>query len=76
MATIPPNEIQYELENTHDNRAPNIIVSYTVCLSLAFIAVALRFVARRVSKASLRADDWWIVISLVYSLQEMLHFIH
>ena len=34
------------------------------CGILATAAVSLRFVARRKSKASFAADDWWMVASL------------
>ena len=65
MAQLSPTEIQYELEHIHQDQVPNIIASYATCLSLAYIAVVLRFVARRTSRASLRADDLTIFIALV-----------
>ena len=65
MAQLSPAEIQYEVEHIHQNRAPDIIASYVTCLSLACIAVVLRFVARRISRASLQADDMTILAALV-----------
>lgn len=65
MAQLSPAEIQYELEHIRQDRAPNIIASYAICLSLACIAVVLRFVARRISRASLQADDFTVAIALV-----------
>ncbi len=63
MAELSPSDIQYELEHINDNRPLDVI---------AFVAVALRFVARRASKAPLLANDWCIVVSLVSYLLEFL----
>ena len=71
MAQLSPFEIQYEFEHIRHDRVPNIIASYAIYLSLACIAVMLRFVARRSSRASLKADDLTIVIALV---RKMLRF--
>ena len=38
-----------------------------VCGILATLAVCLRFLARRKTKASLGADDWWMLASLIPS---------
>ena len=65
MAQLSPAEIQYEVEHIRQNRAPDIIASYVTCLSLACIAVVLRLVARRISRASLQVDDMTIVAALV-----------
>ena len=53
------------LAHAHDNRGPVATKSVSVCLGLALIAVTLRVIARRASKAPLKADDYWIFISLV-----------
>lgn len=65
MAQLTPAEIQYEFEHIGQNRAPNIIAAYATCLSLAFIAVVLRLIARKTSRASLQADDLTIFLALV-----------
>ncbi|KAL9135858.1 MAG: hypothetical protein Q9175_002947 [Cornicularia normoerica] len=65
MAQLSPTEIQYEYEDIYQDRAPNIIATYVTCLSLACVAVVLRFVARRTSRASLQADDFAISMALV-----------
>lgn len=73
MAEPSLGEIHYELEHIQDDRGPNIIWSYSICLCLAFLAVALRFIARRASKSSLQADDFWIFVSLVSSVIDKAH---
>ena len=65
MAQLSPTEIQYELEHIHQDRAPSIIASYAICLSLACIAVVLRLVARRTSRSELKADDITMLSALV-----------
>ena len=62
---LSPAEIQYEVANIHDNRAPDLVVSTTVCLSLACVAVSLRLIARRLSKAKVWFDDYMIIVALV-----------
>ncbi|KAF7869961.1 hypothetical protein EAF04_004745 [Stromatinia cepivora] len=49
---------------------PNEIAQHTttaalVVTILAAIAVALRFLTRRLTKAGIEADDWWILIGLL-----------
>lgn len=67
MARLSPTKIYYELEHVRQDRAPNIIASYVICLTLACIAVVLRFVARRTTGALLKADDLTIVIALLFA---------
>ena len=62
---IPPEEIQYELRNIHEDRASDLITTFATCTALAYIAVILRLIARRVNKAPLQADDFWVLIALV-----------
>ena len=65
MALPSINEVEYELSHSREDRGKDILSSFVVCVCLATIAVILRLVARRVSKAALKADDYWILISLV-----------
>ena len=65
MSTLPPEEIQYEMEHASDNKQPNLYAAYITCLILSYIFVLLRFIARRKSRNPLLADDWMVVIGLV-----------
>lgn len=40
----------------------------TIVSVLAVISVALRFWTRRIIKAGYKADDWWILVGLVFML--------
>lgn len=62
---LSPAEIKYELAHIRDNRASNIVVSSVICISLATIAVMLRLLARRLSKAKILADDYMMIFALV-----------
>ena len=64
---ITPTEIRYELQHVEDDRRISFIASLTICTCLAVVATALRFVSRSVSKASVQADDYWVLIALVRS---------
>lgn len=67
MATLSKQEIEYELAHASDDEGPSLIAAYTVCLSLAYIAVALRFISRWKSRNAVLADDWMLVVGLVGS---------
>ena len=66
MATVlSPAETRYQEDRISDNAVPNIIAANAACLSLACIAVALRFICRKSSQMKLEADDWLILAALV-----------
>lgn len=62
---LSQSEILYEFEHINDNRSPDLTISWTICISLAYLAVLLRLIARKVSKAGLKADDYTIILALV-----------
>ena len=47
------------------SKGPQILAAVATTYVLATIAVILRFVSRRISKAQLWWDDWLIIIALV-----------
>lgn len=49
-------EIAYQLAHVKDDRSSELIASHVVCLTLAGIAVVLRLIARRLSKAVIAAE--------------------
>ena len=66
MAVPTPAQIAYMEAHISDDRRPGLIASVVIPLSIATIAVALRFIARRRVRVPLLADDWLILASLVY----------
>ena len=66
-AELPPAEARYQLAHIDESRAKDINSSHFVCLAIAVVAVALRFLSRRISKTPLKADDWMIIAALVLS---------
>ena len=62
-----PNEeeIEYQLEHYKDSYVTTAHVSMSICLALATVAVLLRVLARRMSKASIGKDDHMIFVALV-----------
>ena len=65
MAAPSPAEIQYQLEHVHEDRSSDIVISHIVCMTLATVAVILRFTSRRLCKAAILADDYMILVALV-----------
>ena len=47
------------------DRRPLLVIVSAVMMVLAFIAVLLRFVCRRWTRAPLLIDDWFILAALV-----------
>lgn len=65
MAEPSPSEIQYQLAHIHEDRSGDIVYSHIVCMTLATVAVILRFASRRLCKAAILADDYMIIVALV-----------
>ena len=71
MATPNPAEIQYQLLHIREDRSKDIVNSNTICMVIAIVAVALRFVSRRLCKVAILADDYVCLAALV-SLSQVL----
>ena len=63
--SLPPEQAQYQLAHVHERRRKSIAVAYAICLSIAFVAVIMRFVSRRIGRSSYGADDWSMVVAMV-----------
>lgn len=64
MAEPSPSEIAYEEAYIDQSRQINVAVSNGICLGIAFVAVLLRFISRRLAGTNNGADDWWAWIAL------------
>ena len=65
MANPSASEIAYEKAHVEESRQRNIAVSNAICLSIAFVAVLLRFISRRLAGTNNGPDDWWAWTALV-----------
>ena len=65
MERPSPAEIQYQVEHWDESYVDEMHISMSICLALATVAVILRVVARRMSKASIGKDDHMIFVALV-----------
>lgn len=61
-------EIEYQIAHIDDDRSGTLIASHIICLVLAGIAVCLRLICRRMSKAAIQADDYMIIVAFVSCL--------
>ncbi len=66
MVVPSPAEIQYQYAHIHEDRSFNIIISHAICLPIAVTAVVLRLISRRMIKASIQADDWLVLVALLF----------
>lgn len=69
MAT--QEEINYQLAHIDEDRSEALIVSHTICLVLAGFAIVLRLIARRMSKAAIKADDYMIIVAFFLAAGEV-----
>lgn len=65
--SLPTSAISYQEQHIHDNKKPDLIAASAICLSAAYIAVALRFVSRRRARNALGADDYAVVLALFFT---------
>ena len=57
--------LEYQEEHITDTKAPMIMTSIIAWFVIAYTAVTLRFISRRLSRTVLKGDDWCILGSLV-----------
>lgn len=65
MFSLTPTEIQYLKEHISDSKVSSIIACCVSCGIIAYIAVGLRFFARRLVPSGVSVDDWMIFAALV-----------
>lgn len=65
QVTPSPAKLLYEQQHITDDRSASLIAANVVCVSLAFVAVCMRFTSRRMAKIKYQADDWLIISGLV-----------
>ena len=58
----------YQLAHINDSRITMLITSGAICLPAAYMAVALRFISRKLVRARVEADDLLILLALVSRL--------
>ena len=65
--SLPTSAIRYQEQNIGENKKPDLIVASAICLSAAYIAVALRLLSRRRARTSLEADDYTVILALFFT---------
>ena len=72
MVQLTPADIAYQKAHIKDDRRGDIIVSHAICITLAFLAVILRFISRKLGKIKIQADDYTIIAALFFALGEVI----
>jgi len=65
MAQPSSSEVQYQLNHINDNKSLEMVSSQICGMVIAFVAVALRLLSRRVGRVPILSDDYMIVVALV-----------
>ena len=60
-----PQNITFQTAHITDSKQPETQGAQIACLVIAYVGVALRFLARRLAKAQITLDDYVIVFALV-----------
>ena len=64
---ISPHEIAVETAHYDDNKSPTVIAGSIILIATATLAVILRLVSRRFRRLQLGADDYMIILALVFA---------
>lgn len=64
--SIAPSSLAFQEAHLHDDRSLGLKVTFVIALVISTVAVALRILSRRISNAPLKADDYTIIIALVW----------
>lgn len=62
---LTPAEIAYQQQHMEDDRTADILAAALISAILATAAIALRFTCRKLMKASIAWDDYWIIVGWV-----------
>ena len=71
MSTSSLAGIQHNDQRSRDDKSTLLIGTNVASLAAASIAVALRFVSRRINRAPLQSDDLMIAVALVRTLRRL-----
>ena len=70
MVHLTEKEIANQIAHSHNDRSNDIIVSQALCITIALLAVAMRFMSRLMGGVRLGADDYMIVAGFVFAVGE------
>ena len=62
-----PEQLASQRAHIGDDRRPDILAAQVTCFVAAYVGVGLRFWARRLARAQITTDDYWIITALVSS---------
>jgi hypothetical protein len=65
--SLSPEQLFYQHEHIDDNVQPNIYAACFLCLPATFIAVALRFISRRMKVSGFGKDDLAVLLALLFT---------
>ena len=65
MAQPSAADIQYQLDHINDDKSVQMVSSQICGMVIAFVAVALRLVSRRIGRVPVLVADFMIVVALV-----------
>ena len=65
LAVLPQHEARYQLAHINESRVTDILCAQVICMGIATVAVALRFLSRWVQRTHFGPDDWTVLVSLI-----------
>lgn len=69
--TATATEMVYQKAHAGDDRRLDVVVSHAICITLAIIAVVLRFISRRIGTVKVGWNDHMILVGSVFALGQV-----
>ena len=71
MARPTAMDMTYQSAHIGDDRRRDVVVSHAICITLAVIAVVLRFVSRRIGKVKVGWDDYVLLAAFAFAFGQV-----
>ena len=65
LKLLHPAEARYQLAHIDESRVADILSAQVICISIATVAVTLRFASRWLQRTRFGADDWTVLAALI-----------
>ena len=66
MASLPPEEIEYQQSRSYEDASQSLIGFYVVCIAVTFLCMLSRTTSRLLTSVGLKADDWTFLVGAVW----------
>lgn len=65
MASIPPEEVEYQTSHFYEDESGSLAAFFTVCIVVTLLCMVSRTTSRLLTNVGMKADDWTLLIGAV-----------